>query len=486
MRPPRGLLMAAALTTVLIAARAVAPGAVGLPAAVAVPLRDPGIHARPVPGEVVHPFQAPATTFASGHRGVDLAAAPGDPVGASAAGTVRFAGTVADQVWVTVDHGQGIRTTYGPLGDVEVAPGQAVTRGAILGSVAGPPHDDDRVALHWGARRGDTYIDPMGLLVPLRASLVGPGSWHVGDLPDVPSYRPWDGRHHWGLVPRSRGATGPGWVLPPNPNRVIGIAGLGSRTGEPPFDLTHLGYEEGDVAYLSYAPDGGPYGPEHTWQGVDAAARRLEEDLREAWAADPGRAVDLVGHSMGGVVALHYLLHHHDPTDPGLPPIGNVVTVASPLEGADLAQALAEGDDHPLGWFLLEAAGRLVPGHDPTSQAIEDLAVDGELIAGLTGAWAEASRAPYSGPLATGTRVLTLGGDLDLVVPEHRSDLNGAAHVVLPGTHDGVRRTEAVRIVAHEFLAGRPVPGEPGGIGHWLSRPVGWFERTLVDGLLPG
>ena len=485
MRPLRGLVHAAppvALAMALI----VTLGAAGLQGAAAVPLRDPGIHARPVPGEVLQPFRAPETTFASGHRGVDLAALPGDPVGASATGTVSFAGTVAGQVWVTVDHGRGIRTTYGPLADVEVVSGRTVTRGAILGAVAGAPHDDGRPALHWGARRGDTYIDPMSLLVPLVASLVGPGSWHVGDLPDVPSYGPWDGRHRWGLVPRSREATGPGWALPPNPNRVIGIAGLGSQTGAPPFDLTHLGYDEDDVSYLSYAPDGGPYGPEHTWEGVDAAARRLEEDLRAAWAADPGRAVDLVGHSMGGVVALHYLLRHHDPTDPGLPPIGNVVTVASPLEGADLAQALAEGDDDPLGWLLLEAVGRLVPGHDPTSQAIEDLAVDGELIAGLTGAWAEASRAPFAGPLATGTRVLTLGGDLDLVVPEHRSDLDGAAHVVLPGTHDGVRRTEAVRIVAREFLAGRPVPGEPGGIGHWLSRPVGWFERTLIDGLLPG
>lgn len=451
----------------------------------AVPVRGDAF-VRPVPGTVLRPFSSPTSPFGPGHRGVDLAADVGEPVRAAADGTVLFAGRAAEHRWVTIDHPGSLRTSYGPLAEVNVEAGQQIVRGLVLGTVAGPPHEGGTPALHWGARRDGTYIDPLELLVPRRPSLVGAGDWHVGSLPRVPSYGPWDGQHRFGFVPSSRRAEGPGWALPPNVNRVIGIAGLGTSTGERPFDLTDLGYAAEDVDYLSYAPDGGTYGPEDTWRGIDAAARRLEADLRAAWAADPGRAVDLIGHSMGGVVAMHYLLNYHDPLDPGLPPIGHVVTVASPLGGADLARALVDAARDPVGRLVLETVGRLVGDHDPTTQAISDLAVGSQLTGDLQEAWAEAARAPHASPLATGTRVLTLGGQFDVVVPEHRSDLEGAAHAVLPGTHDGVRRTEAVRIAVHEFLAGRPVPGEPGGVGHWLSRPLGWFERALVDTLVPG
>lgn len=483
MRAPTRPALGAVGPVVLVLA-ALACG-LGADAAGAVPVRDDA-YIPPVPGAVLRRFLPPTIPFGPGHRGVDLAAEVGEPVRAAAGGRIRFAGRAADRRWVTVDHAGSVRTSYGPLEEVHVREGQRIARGGVLGTVAGPPHQGEVPALHWGARRDGTYIDPLELLVPRRPSLVGPGSWHVGSLPDVPSYGAWDGRHRLGLVPSSPRAEGPGWALPPNVNRVLGIAGLGTSTGQPPFDLTHLGYPAEDVGYLSYAPDGGPYGPEDTWRGVEAAARRLEADLRAAWAAEPGRAVDLVGHSMGGVVAMHYLLHHHDPLDPGLPPIGHVVTVASPLEGADLARALVDAAADPVGRLVLETVGRLVGDHDPTSQAISDLAVGSQLSRNLQRAWAEAAGAPHTSPLATGTRVLTLGGQFDVIVPEHRSDLDGAAHAVLPGTHDGVRRTEAVRIAVHEFLAGRPVPGEAGGIGHWLSHPLGWFERGLVDTLVPG
>lgn len=480
MRAPTGLVLVVVLTAGL------APTGGRTPSAAATPLRAAGPYVAPVPGALIRPFAPPATPFGPGHRGVDLAAAAGETVRAAGAGTVVFVGEVAGRRWVTVDHPQGVRTSYGVLAEVGVAVGETVERGDPLGTVGPPPHVGAGPVLHWSARLGETYIDPMDLLAPWRASLVGPGGWRVGDLPDLPSYRPWDGEHRWGLVPSSPEARGPGWSLPPNVNTVIGVAGLGSRTGEPPFDLTHLGYPPEDVSYLSYAPDGGPYRPQDTWRGIDAAARRLGEDLREAWALEPGRAVDLVGHSMGGVVALHYLLHHHDPLDPELPPIGNVVTIASPLGGADLARALVDGAQDPVGRLLLETVARMVPDHDPTSPAIRDLAVGSDVLTALSDQWDEAARAPHRSPLATGTRVLTLGGQVDLVVPEHRSDLDGAPHVVLPGTHDGVRRTEAVRIAVREFLAGRPTPGEPGGLGHWVSYPVGWFERLIVGGLLPG
>jgi murein DD-endopeptidase MepM/ murein hydrolase activator NlpD len=444
----------------------------------------------PVEGEVVAAFRPPADPYGPGHRGVDLRARPGAVVVAAAAGRVGFAGAVAEARWVTLVHPDGVRTSYGELAGVVVAVGQQLGAGEPLGRV-GAAHGDGGL-VHWSARRDGTYVDPLALLAGrLVPSLVGSGGWTAGDVPAIPRYDPWDGRQRLGLVPRSPRAQGPGYVLPPNPNQVIAIAGLGSRTGEPPLDLTHLGYAAADVTELSYAgPDGRgrqtAYGPGDTWGGVHAAALTLREELRAQWARAPGRAVDLVGHSLGGVVAMHYLLNLHDPADPTLPPVAHVATVAAPLEGADLAGAVVDLADDPHGVAVLTALGALAADHDALNRSVADLAPGSDVVAGLAAAWELARADLAAGPLATGTRVLTLGGEGDLVVPEHRSDLPGADHAVLPGGHDRVRETEAVRIVLHEFLADAPVPGEAGGLGHLVSHPLGWVERSLPVWLLPG
>ncbi|MBW3621752.1 MAG: peptidoglycan DD-metalloendopeptidase family protein [Actinobacteria bacterium] len=454
-----------------------------LSGAAAAPAAATAGFALPVEGTVARGFDAPATPFGAGHRGVDLAAGSGAPVRAPAPGRVDFAGGVAGVRWVTLDHGDGLRTSYGELGSIAVEPGEEVAAGDPLGTVDGA-HGRAGL-LHWSAREGRDYVDPMLLLErPWVPTLVGPGGWTAGDVPDIPRYAAWDGRHRFGLVPDSPRATGPGYVLAPNPNHVIAIAGLGSSTGEPPLDVTHLGYARDDVTELSYAgvgPDGRqqPYTPADTWRGVAAAAERLRDELRRRWAEEPGRAVDLVGHSMGGVVAMYYLLVLHEPADPTLPPIGHVATIASPLEGADLASGLRGAARDPVLSRFVAAVDRLVGRHDVGSQAIADLVPGSDVVAGVTGGWEVATGDVHAGPLATGTRVLTLGGSRDVVVPEHRSDLPGADHVVLPGAHDGVRSTEAVRIVLHDFLADRPVPGEDGGVGSLVSHPVSWLELDL-------
>ena len=134
-------------------------------------------HHRPVPGEVLSPADIPAENWRPGHRGVDLAAEPGSPVRAGAAGTVRFAGVVAGTPTVSVDHGDGLRTTYEPvLSDVSV--GDRVVRGDVLGTLADtatlPESARHEVGLHWGAvvtDGGERYIDPMTLLGPVRVRL---------------------------------------------------------------------------------------------------------------------------------------------------------------------------------------------------------------------------------------------------------------------------------------------------------------------------
>jgi murein DD-endopeptidase MepM/ murein hydrolase activator NlpD len=124
---------------------------------------------------VTRGFDPPSTRFGAGHRGVDLAAVPGQQVVAAGAGVVVFAGLVAGRPVVSVDHAGGLRTTYEPVQPV-VAAGQVVARGSPLGGVVaghgGCPAD---ACLHWGLRRGDAYLDPLALLRPPRVRLL---PWH--------------------------------------------------------------------------------------------------------------------------------------------------------------------------------------------------------------------------------------------------------------------------------------------------------------------
>ncbi len=113
--------------------------------------------------EVVRAFDPPVTAFGSGHRGVDLAGAPGRPVLAALAGRVTFAGPLAGRGVVVVDHGP-TRTTYEPVA-AQVSVGQVVLRGQRLGTLAlAGSHCLPAACLHWGWRRGDTYLDPLLLV----------------------------------------------------------------------------------------------------------------------------------------------------------------------------------------------------------------------------------------------------------------------------------------------------------------------------------
>jgi murein DD-endopeptidase MepM/ murein hydrolase activator NlpD len=124
------------------------------------------------PVVVSHRFRAPATDYGPGHRGVDLAGTDTQVVRASGVGRVSFAGTVATVGVVTVDHDNGLHTTYEP-----VLPG--VRRGDVVGPgtpigqlVRGHRGCGTLACLHWGLTRDGTYLDPLTLLRPGRARLV--------------------------------------------------------------------------------------------------------------------------------------------------------------------------------------------------------------------------------------------------------------------------------------------------------------------------
>ena len=115
---------------------------------------------------VLRGWEPPATIYARGHRGVDLATPAGAPVRAVAPGRVSFAGRVAGRGVVAIElTGTDLRTTYEPVtatvekGD-EVEPGEAVGTVEITGSHCAT------TCVHWGLLRGETYLDPLALLPP--------------------------------------------------------------------------------------------------------------------------------------------------------------------------------------------------------------------------------------------------------------------------------------------------------------------------------
>lgn len=192
-RIPRTALPAVLLVVVLGAAIAAPAGAADdrspAPAGSAVwPLA-------PVP-EVVAGFDPPATRWGAGHRGVDLAGSPGQPVRSALAGTVTFAGGLAGRGVVVVDHG-ATRTTYEPV-EASVDVGDLVAAGDRLGRLqTGGSHCAPATCLHWGLLAGETYLDPLTLvgagpvrLLPLGGIAPGPGG-SPGSVPGAVPFPSW-------------------------------------------------------------------------------------------------------------------------------------------------------------------------------------------------------------------------------------------------------------------------------------------------------
>lgn len=118
---------------------------------------------------VLRGWEPPTTPYGPGHRGVDLAARPGDAVVAAATGRVSFAGRVAGRgVLVIEPAGSGappLRTTYEPVRAL-VDKGDEVVAGQPVGVLEAGPFHCAGGCLHWGLRRGDAYLDPLTLLPP--------------------------------------------------------------------------------------------------------------------------------------------------------------------------------------------------------------------------------------------------------------------------------------------------------------------------------
>ncbi|PJF48955.1 MAG: M23 family metallopeptidase [Chloroflexi bacterium] len=96
------------------------------------------------------------------HRGIDIANAIGIPIYASDGGYVTYAGwsNVGYGYMVQIDHGNGFSTLYAHLSQWYVDPGQAVSRGQIIGAM-GSTGNSTGPHLHFEIRYGGAPQNPL-------------------------------------------------------------------------------------------------------------------------------------------------------------------------------------------------------------------------------------------------------------------------------------------------------------------------------------
>jgi hypothetical protein len=112
---------------------------------------------------------------------------------------------VGGSLFISIDHEDGVRTTYSWLSGISVSEGDAVLREQPIGQTGQGHPGSITPHLHFGARVGDTYIDPMLLLEPGGVA----------------------GRIHLAPLTEGRPAS-PGWPIPPaSPGRAPRMSGLG-------------------------------------------------------------------------------------------------------------------------------------------------------------------------------------------------------------------------------------------------------------------
>jgi murein DD-endopeptidase MepM/ murein hydrolase activator NlpD len=110
------------------------------------------------------PRRDPITGGADYHKGLDIAGDRGEPVYATAAGTVRQVGVQgAYGNLIVIDHGFGLETRYGHLLKTLVRPGAKVQRGDVIGQLGSSGRATGN-HLHYEVIAGGRLINPLRLV----------------------------------------------------------------------------------------------------------------------------------------------------------------------------------------------------------------------------------------------------------------------------------------------------------------------------------
>ena len=264
---------------------------------------------------------------------------------------------------------------------------------------------------------------------------------------------------------------------------LMAVGGVDSSgaPNDPTFglDTRALGYHDDEVTYFSYAPGGGAYSPAQTHGDLHRAGLRLAEQLKATQREHPGREVDLIAHSQGGVVVDVFLQDYYDAGDPEYPPIGTVVTLSSPHEGAPLATAAADWRRSPVGSVLIDAAQDRLPGAPVDAPSVRQLDEHSRFLHDL-----------WDDRLPDHVDFTTIGATDDVLVPATQIDVPDATKVVVDvggsplDDHTNIPRDHGALGVVRSALEGRPPPcvGVAEGLrGVVVPTLITRVEHTLGD-----
>ena len=451
----------------------------------------------PVDGPVIVRFEEPEHRWAPGHRGIDYAVPPGTRVRAAGAGVVSFAGTVGSIRAVTIQHAAGYATTYSHLATVEVRAGDEVGQGTWLGT-SGSAHPGGIDGVHLGVKLNGRYVDPASLMRSYDVSdaiHLAPLVWQPPrQMPEA--FRSAFADAGTAEAPcREAVALADAPLLPPNDNIAVAIAGLGSSTrGGLSADMyehgpEELGYAPGRVYPFSYAGMRGlrlhrPYAAGDTFGDIDEAARRLERLLRRVGRWHPGADVDLLTHSMGGLVARRFLSRLAGRAPADLPRVEHLVTFSTPHQGAVLAELPDRLESKTLtGRWWVDGMSRWARTRggipDPRSIAVEQLKPGSTLL-----------REMAAESVVYGTKALTLAIPNDLIVTADRATWDEATGRVVPPAglngHSSVVSSDVAQGLAYGFLRDAVESCETGWDlwGPRVGRGIGFVEQQSYRGLV--
>ncbi|SKB01001.1 Peptidase family M23 [Agreia bicolorata] len=176
--------LARRLALIVIALALAAPSPTPTAPAWAWPVGDPHV--------IIRDWQPPPNEYSAGHRGIDIAASPGDIIVAPDSGIVHFAGRVVDRTVVSIAHTGDLVSSYEPL-ETTLKKGDRVERGQQIGVVVASGHCAES-CLHFGVRHDGRYISPLLLLDARPRAVLLPVD-HDARAPTTPAGVP-DGTSH--------------------------------------------------------------------------------------------------------------------------------------------------------------------------------------------------------------------------------------------------------------------------------------------------
>jgi hypothetical protein len=191
---------------------------------------------------------------------------------------------------------------------------------------------------------------------------------------------------------------------------------------------------------------------------------------------EPGREVDLIGHSQGGVIMAEFLLHVYHPSDPAYPPLGFAVAMGSPLGGDTGASVEGTLNGSAVGRLALNAA-HTAGAPDPNAQSVADLNKGSELVREL-----DPSRLPPEVVLTS------IGATQDVIAPAVDTARRGAqSFTVTPHSlngHSGIVTDDSALRATRAAIEGKHLPCQSLTTimaGEIVSTAIATAERRIGD-----